>query len=100
MLKMKSELTFIPQQKYIRLHTIERRPGKMIQFANGFYTLTNEGKIRFNVLRFGQVSGWMIGIKCAFSFDMTPGADTMVVQQGRIETTKKEVLEAMVEEWV
>lgn len=95
------ELTFIPQQSYLS-DSIQSKAdlAKMIQFANGFYTLTNEeGKIRFNVLRFGQVSGWIDpASKCAFSFDMTPGADnSMVVQQGRIETTKKEVLEAMVE---
>ncbi|MBK8875692.1 MAG: metal-dependent hydrolase [Bacteroidetes bacterium] len=95
------ELTFIPQQVYLS-DSIQSKEdlAKMIQFADGFYTLTNEeGKIRFNVLRFGQVSGWIDpASKCAFSFDMTPGADnSMVVQQGRIETTKKEVLEAMVE---
>lgn len=95
------ELTWLPQNLQLA-DSVEDKLAyeKMVRFADGFFTLSKDGDaVRMNVLRFGQVAGWVDPhSKGAFSFDLTPGADnSMVVQQGRIETTKKEVLNAMFE---
>ena len=95
------ELTWLPQNLQLADSVEDKITyGKMVHFSKGFFTLSSDsGAVRMNVLRFGQVAGWMDPhSKGAFSFDLTPGADnSMVVQQGRIETTKKEVLNAMFE---
>jgi len=73
---------------------------KLKQFANGYYCVTiEEDKTRFNVIRFGTVNGWdNPNSKFAFSFDLTPGANnSMVVQDGRIEGSKPEVITSMME---
>lgn len=95
------ELTWLPQNIQLADEVEDKITyEKMVNFSNGYFTLSrDEGAVRMNVLRFGQVAGWMDPhSKGAFSFDLTPGADnSMVVQQGRLETTRKEVLTAMFE---
>lgn len=71
---------------------------KLKTFGKNFYCVSEfENKKWFNVIRFGQVNGWENKqSKFALSFDLTPGADnSMVVQSGRIEATKEEVLASM-----
>jgi inner membrane protein len=92
-------LYFIAKNDSLMLKANNREAiNKLIIFSKGFYSLTeNNGKIYFNDLRFGQVEGWAKPQSAyAFSFDLTPGADNhLVVQQGRIEGTKPEILESM-----
>jgi inner membrane protein len=71
---------------------------KLTVFSKGYYTVTiEEGNPTFNVIRFGQVRGWDDpGSRFAFAFNLAPGGDnSMVVQQGRVEGMKEEVLESM-----
>ncbi|MBL0341717.1 MAG: metal-dependent hydrolase [Bacteroidetes bacterium] len=71
---------------------------KLKKFALGYYSVSEQdGEIWFNVLRFGQVNGWQNPkSKFAFSYDLSPGAEnSMVVQAGRIEGSKRAVLESM-----
>lgn len=65
------------------------------KFSNGFYSLSEkEGRIYFNDLRFGQIGGWQNpDAGFAFAFDLTPGTNnSMVVQRGRMEGSKREML--------
>jgi inner membrane protein len=71
---------------------------KLIKFSKGFYSLTQtDGRIYFNDLRFGQVEGWKDPKSAfAFSFDLSADADNqMVVQQGRIAGSAREVITGM-----
>lgn len=97
-------------EKVPRLHFIPRNDSllgalsgspdveKLTRFSKGYYTVTlQDGSPVFNVIRFGQVRGWDDPeSQFAFAFNLAPGGDnSMVVQQGRVEGMKKEVLESM-----
>lgn len=94
-----ADLYFIPEDDSLNdRFANDRSVQRLAQFTNGFYVLRQqEGRSYFHDLRFGQVEGWadrnsMFG----FSFDLTPGADnSMVVQQGRIEGLKPEIMRSM-----
>lgn len=93
------ELYFVNENSQLMADlTNQEDISKLKKFANGFYSVTRDGdKTQFNVIRFGTVNGWENpNSKFAFSFDLTPGADnSMVVQEGRIEGMKPEVLRSM-----
>ncbi len=93
------ELYFIPGPKpeNIPAHALSE-VNKLAGFSKHFYTVTeSDGTYWFNNMRFGQINGWENpGSGFAFSFDLSPGADnSMVVQRGRLEGTKKEVIQSM-----
>jgi inner membrane protein len=71
---------------------------KLIRFSQGYYCISeSDGKIWFNDLRFGQIGGWeKPDAPFAFSFDLSADADNaMVVQKGRIEGTKREMIHSL-----
>jgi len=93
------DLNFIPQNKNL-LDDLDDavEVEKLMTFTNGYYCITDSlGKLWFNDIRFGQVGGWedpdaIFGL----SFDLSKNADnTMVVQKGRLEGSRKEMLESM-----
>src|SRR5690606_26924392 len=69
-----------------------RNPGetrKLIQFSQGYYSLENRSDtlLTFNVLRFGQISGWQgSGAPFAFHYFLDRSDENdMVVQRGRFK---------------
>ncbi|HMT29201.1 MAG TPA: metal-dependent hydrolase [Bacteroidia bacterium] len=93
------ELFFIAENEKL-LETLPNQEDiqKLKKFSeNNFCVTEYDNKVWFNVIRFGQVNGWdNPHSKFALSYDLSPGADnSMVVQSGRIEASKKEVLQSM-----
>jgi len=97
----KADLYFIKRNDSLdNLYKSDVNVQKLISFSNGFYVLREkEGRVFFNDLRFGQVNGWYDeGSNFGFSFDLSPGADNMmVVQQGRIEGTNPVIFSGMLQ---
>jgi inner membrane protein len=94
-----TQLYFVPKNEAL-LGSLKNKENIDIlkQFSNGFYCITIEqGRLWFNDLRFGQVKGWEDPYSAfAFSFDLELGADnSMVVQKGRLEGSKREALKGM-----
>lgn len=95
----KVELNYFPQNKHLLGDWSEKDDiRKLVIFTKGFYTVSEKDGSRWiNDLRFGQVGGWEnTQGNFAFAFDLSEDADnTMVVQKGRIEGSKRVMLKSL-----
>ncbi len=93
------DLYFIPQNNELLADWSEKDEIRKLKiFTKGFYCITEKNGNRwFNDLRFGQVGGWENpNGNFAFAFDLSEDADnTMVVQQGRIDGSRREMIISM-----
>lgn len=92
---------FYPQNRQLLAAAVNQKEVQsLLQFADGYYTLQrwNEDTLAFNVLRFGQMSGWQEAqARFAFHYFLTPpeADNTLVMQRGRLNGWTPETVQNM-----